>query len=66
MRLAFVLQLGSDTDTAARELRGWIEEVDTGREMRFRSTDELMAFLSESFDLARDRDREPRERDDKL
>jgi hypothetical protein len=56
MRRAFVLQLGPDTSPAEGRFVGWIEEVDTGRERRFRSADELMTFLGECFDLARRRD----------
>ena len=50
MRKAFVLQLGADTETARRHFEGFIEEVDTGRELRFRSTDELLEFLGKCFD----------------
>jgi hypothetical protein len=39
MRQAFVLQLGSETEAPRRHFVGFIEEVDTGRELRFRSTD---------------------------
>ena len=53
MRSAFVLQLDSDTHPAERRVAGRIEEVDTGRELRFRSTDELLAFLCHCFELAR-------------
>lgn len=53
MRRAFVLQLSSETDPANRHFEGCIEEVDTGREVRFRSTAELLAFLGECFGLAR-------------
>jgi hypothetical protein len=56
MRRAFVLQLGPDTSPSEGRFVGLIEEVDTGRELRFRSTDELMAFLGECFDLAQRRD----------
>jgi hypothetical protein len=31
-------------------LEGWAEEVDTGKELRFRSNDELLKFLGERFD----------------
>jgi hypothetical protein len=31
-------------------LEGWVEEVDTGKELRFRSKDELLNFLSERFE----------------
>lgn len=39
---------------------GFIEEVDTGRELRFRSTDHLLAFLAECFDDAIEREQEPK------
>lgn len=47
MRQAFVLQLGAETDTARQHFVGVIEEVDTGRELRFKSTGELLAFLAQ-------------------
>ena len=50
MRQAFVLQLGADTDPARQHFVGFIEEVDTGRELRFKSTMELLAFLAECFE----------------
>jgi hypothetical protein len=53
MRCAFVLQLGPDSDPEQKRFNGWIEEVDTGRELRFRSTDELLVFLSERAIAAR-------------
>jgi len=59
MRQAYILQLGSDTDVARRHFVGWIEEVDTGRELRFKSTDELLTFLAVCFDESRKRDLEP-------
>jgi hypothetical protein len=61
MRSAFVLQLGAETESAERRLSGWIEEVDTGRELRFRSTEELLTFLVDCFDCARRRDRNSQE-----
>jgi hypothetical protein len=61
MKLAYVLQLGSETDVARRHFVGSIEEVDTGRELRFNSTDELLAFLAECFDNSRKREQEPDE-----
>jgi hypothetical protein len=57
MRSAFVLRLGSDTRPDQQHYEGWIEEVDTGRELRFRSTDELLGFLGECFESIRRRDR---------
>jgi len=61
MKLAYILQLGSETDVARRHFVGWIEEVDTGRELRFKSTDELLDFLAECFDNSRKRELEPDE-----
>ena len=52
MKLAFVLRLGPETETARVHLVGHIEEVDTGRELRFKSTDELLRFLVQCFDEA--------------
>jgi hypothetical protein len=64
MRWAFVLQLGPDTHPPQSRFEGWIEEVDTGRELRFRSTEELLAFLGECFESAREHALEPREDDE--
>jgi hypothetical protein len=50
MRQAFVLKLGAETEPARRHFVGSIEEVDTGRELRFKSTDELLAFLAQCFE----------------
>jgi len=61
MKLAYVLQLGSETDVARRHFVGRIVEVDTGRELLFKSTDELLAFLAECFDESRKRELEPDE-----
>lgn len=47
MRESFVLTLGDGTEPADRSFAGWIEHVATGQERRFRSTDELLAFLAE-------------------
>jgi hypothetical protein len=46
MRDAFVLRISRGSDTAARRFVGWIEEVDTGRELHFKSTDELLSFVA--------------------
>jgi hypothetical protein len=65
MRRAFVLQLGPGTQPARGHFEGSIEEVDTGRELRFRSAEELLAFLGECFEVAgrasREGDRERKE-----
>lgn len=51
MRLAFVLRLGHDTRPADGLFEGWVEEVDSCIELRFRSTDELLKFLGQRFEL---------------
>ena len=44
------MKLAAKTNSAKREFVGCVEEVDTGRELRFTSTEELLAFLAECFD----------------
>ena len=51
MRLAFVIRLGNETRPGQGLFEGWIEEVDSCIEVRFRSTEELLSFLGERFDL---------------
>jgi hypothetical protein len=51
MRRAFVVQLGPETKPAEGRFEGWVEEVDSCTELRFRSTEELLKFLGERFDL---------------
>jgi len=51
MRLAFVIRLGNDTRPADGLFEGWVEEVDSCTELRFRSTGELLKFLGHRFDL---------------
>jgi hypothetical protein len=50
MRQAYVVKLGAGTNPSNREFVGCVEEVDTGRELRFTSTEELLTFLAECFD----------------
>jgi len=52
MRNAFVVQLGTLSQPAQSELEGWVEEVDSGQQFRFRSTDELLTFLSRRMQAA--------------
>jgi len=47
-----VVQLAPETQHVRRHFAGRIEEVDTGREVKFHSTDELLDFLSECCELA--------------
>ena len=49
MRGAFVVRLGSETDPFTGHLEGSIEEVDSGKELKFQSSAELLRFLSECF-----------------
>ena len=51
MRRAFVVQLGPETKPAEGRFEGWVEEVDSCTELRFRSTEELLRFLGQRFDL---------------
>ena len=51
MRGAFVLQLGPETKPAEGRFEGWVEEVDSCTEIRFRSVEELLKFLGQRFDL---------------
>jgi hypothetical protein len=64
MRSAFVVQLGSATQPSRQHFEGSIEEVDTGRELRFHSTAELLGFLGQCFESAR-RDHEPHQEEDR-
>jgi len=51
MRGAFVVQLGPETKPRERQFEGWVEEVDSCTELRFRSTQELLNFLGQRFEL---------------
>jgi len=52
MRGAFVVRLGPETRPKQGLFEGWVEEVDSGNELRFRSTDELLKFLGERYQSA--------------
>lgn len=54
MRGAFVIRLAPETQSDQLSFIGWIEEVDTGREVRFNSTKELLCFLGTCFEEALD------------
>jgi hypothetical protein len=58
MRLAFILRLGNDSRPSQGLLEGSVEEVDTCTGIRFRSTEELLEFLGQRFDLATSSNRE--------
>lgn len=46
MRGAFVLQFGQAFQSG-RRLEGWIEEVDTGKQFRFRSVRAMVRFIEQ-------------------
>jgi len=52
MRRAFVVQLEPETKTSEGHFEGSVEEVDSGIELRFRSTRELLQFIGHRFDVA--------------
>ena len=52
MRGAFVVRLGAETKPKQGLFEGWVEEVDSGRELRFHSAGDLMQFLGERFRAA--------------
>jgi hypothetical protein len=64
MRQAYVLKLGSGTNPSKGHFVGCIEEVDTGRELRFKSTDELLAFLAECFEKSTQQRQQSQEPDE--
>jgi chorismate mutase len=53
MRGAFIVQLGPETKPAEGRFEGWVQEVDLCRELRFRSSEELLKFLGERFEVAK-------------
>ena len=49
MRGAFVVRLGRETNPSAGHFEGSVEEVDSGKELKFQSSAELLRFLCECF-----------------
>jgi hypothetical protein len=62
MRGAFVVRLGPGTESERGQFEGWVEEVDTGKRVKFHSSEELLRFLGQSFEEALGRDRELNQR----
>jgi hypothetical protein len=58
MRCAFVVRLGPTTHPHEGKFEGLVEEVDTGKEQRFCSKEELLKFLGECFTNAMGPDHE--------
>jgi len=52
MRGAFVIRLGPATNPSSGHFEGCIEEVDSGKELKFQSSGELLRFLGERFHAA--------------
>ena len=52
MQGAFVLRLSSEARPECGLYEGWIEEIDSGVELRFHSLNELLQFLAERFHAA--------------
>jgi hypothetical protein len=50
MRGAFVVRLGPRTEPAQGRFEGSAEEVDTGKRLNFRSSEELLRFLEQTFE----------------
>jgi len=49
MRGAFVVRLGRKTNPSNGHFEGCIEEIDSGKELKFQSSTELLRFLGERF-----------------
>jgi hypothetical protein len=64
MRGAYVLRLAPGTDLARGQFEGSVEEVDTGKRLTFRQTEELLRFLGQSFEEALRRERELKQREE--
>jgi hypothetical protein len=52
MRGAFVVRLARETNPFEDHFEGSVEEVDSGKELKFRSSAELVTFLGECFQAA--------------
>jgi NAD(P)-dependent dehydrogenase (short-subunit alcohol dehydrogenase family) len=58
MRPSFVVCPGPRTESARGRFEGWVKVVDTGKRVKFQSSEELLRFLGQSFEEAPRRDRE--------
>jgi len=52
MRGAFVVQLAPQTKPSDGQFEGWVQEVDSCIELRFRSSEELLKFIGLRFEIA--------------
>jgi hypothetical protein len=62
MRGAFVVRLGPQSDSVLGQFEGTVEEVDTGKRVKFQSTEEMLRFLGQTFEEALRRERELNQR----
>ncbi len=53
-----MVRLGPKTKPSEGRFEGWVEEVDTGKELRFRSRDELLKFIGERFQAVLETERD--------
>ena len=51
MRGAFVVQLGPESLPSKGRFEGWVQEVESCTELRFRSGEELLKFIGKRFGL---------------
>ena len=56
-KLAFVIQVRTDTDLAAGRFEGRVEHIDSTKATRFQSLDELLTFMAQVLAEIRDSDR---------
>jgi hypothetical protein len=57
-KLAFVIQVRTETDLAAGRFEGRVEHIASTKAMRFQSLDELLTFMAQV--LAEIRDSDPK------
>lgn len=53
-----MVRLGAKTEAARGHFEGRVEEVDTGNELKFQSTEELLCFFGQCYEEALRRERE--------
>ena len=61
MRGAFVVQLGPESQPSKGLFEGWVQEVESCTELRFRSGEELLKFIEKRFELTLASAAKPRE-----
>jgi hypothetical protein len=51
MRCAFVVRLANSSQPSKGKFEGCVEEVDSGRDLKFCSAEELVRFLGDCFEM---------------